>query len=206
MNTPIFWEQAKITLSKQDKALGRIIKSYKGETLASRGDLFHTLARSIVGQQISVKAADTIWRRMAEGLGNVTPQAILKAEKDTLRGYGLSGQKVVYLKHFATHCVEQKAAIKRWPEMEDELLIKELVALKGVGRWTAEMMLIFYFLRPDVFPVADLGLLKAISIHYNNRKPITAAEAMKLAESWRPYRSVATWYLWRALDPVPIEY
>lgn len=203
---PEYWAEATRTLARKDRTLGRIIKNYQGETLSSRGDLFQTLARSITGQQISVKAAASVWRKVELGLGRVTPKNILTVSDDILRGYGLSGQKIKYLRHIALHCTEQKTAVSRWKKLDDEALIREITALNGVGRWTAEMMLIFYFLRPDIFPVADLGLLKAISIHYNDKKPVDKARALELAEGWRPWRTVATWYLWRALDPVPVEY
>jgi DNA-3-methyladenine glycosylase II len=186
--------------------LGKLIRSYQGETLTSRGDAFATLARSIAGQQISVKAADSVWRRVVETLPALSPQAVLAATPESLRAAGLSQQKVNYLKHIAGHFDAQQAQVALWHELEDEALIRELVALKGVGRWTAEMMLIFHYQRPDIFPVADLGLLKALALHYNNGEKMRPLDALALAEQWRPWRSVATWYLWRALDPVPVAY
>lgn len=206
MTPPSYWPEAIRALSKRDPVLKKIIRSYKGETLTSRGDAFYTLARSIAGQQISVKAADSIWRRLEAHVGEVAPARVLAAEATDLRALGLSQQKVAYLRNIAEHFDAQAAQVAQWHTLDDETLIKEMTALKGVGRWTAEMMLIFHYGRPDVFPVADLGLLKAIHLHYNNGTPMAKAELLALAGTWRPWRSVATWYLWRALDPVPVEY
>ncbi len=206
MTTPPYWNEATQALSKRDKTLKKIIASYKGEFMVSRGDAFFTLARSIAGQQISVKAADTIWGRTAALVGTVTPKNLLKANPEELRAAGLSQQKIRYLTGIAEWFAANEKRVKTWQKLEDEELIADLVALNGVGRWTAEMLLIFHFQRPDVFPIADLGLLKAINIHYNKGAKLPKPEALALSENWRPWRSVATWYLWRALDPVPVAY
>ncbi len=206
MSAPDFWTKATRELSQRDPILATLITRYKGEALATRGDAFYTLARAIAGQQISVKAADSVWRRIMEGLGEITPAAFLASKPELLRSYGLSPQKIRYLEAISAHFDTQANRVAQWPQLDDEALIKELVALKGVGRWTAEMLLIFHYLRPDIFPVADLGVLKAMSVHYNNGKPLTPQEALVIADTWRPWRTVSTWYLWRALDPVPVEY
>lgn len=204
--TPDYWEEAKAYLSKRDKTLKKIIASYEGEALTLKGDGFGTLARSIVGQQISVKAADTVWGRFVAVVGRVTPAKVLAATPEELRACGLSAGKVVYMHALATHFAENKALIKRWPEMTDADITKELTSIKGIGVWTAEMFLLFALGRPDVFPLLDIGMLKAIYIHYNKGEKLEKPKIIALGEGWRPYRSVATWYLWRALDPVPVAY
>lgn len=204
--TPDYWEDAKAHLSRHDKTLKRLIAAYEGEALALKGDAFATLARSIVGQQISVKAADTVWGRFVGVVGRVTPAKVLAATSEELRGCGLSASKAVYMHALATHFRENKALIKRWPEMTDAEIIKELTSIKGIGVWTAEMFLLFALGRPDVFPLLDIGMLKAIYMHYNKGEKLEKKAVIALGERWRPYRSVATWYLWRALDPVPVAY
>jgi len=204
--TPKYWNKAKKHLSDKDEVLAKIISSYKGEALQLKGDAFHTLARAIVGQQVSVKAADSIWARYAD-LSGACPQKTLELEHDILRGAGLSNQKVNYLKNIAeficnTPITSPLIGGTEGGEFSDEEVIKQLCTIKGVGRWTAEMFLIFHLGRQNVLPLADLGLLKAIEKHYETPRE----EAEKIAEIWQPYRSVATWYLWRSLDPVAVEY
>lgn len=202
--TPHYWEDAKKYLSGKDKVMGRIIRQYKGETLRCRGNAFHTLARSIVGQQISVKAADSIWKKLEQGIVKVRPEQVLAAEDTALRACGLSGQKVVYLRTLAEHFAGRKRM--NWHKKTDAEVLKELVALKGIGQWTVEMFMIFHLMREDVFPLADIGVQKAIERSYNNGKKMTRAQFIKIGEQWKPWRTVATWYLWRSLDPVPVEY
>ncbi len=204
--TPEYWHIAKTHLSKKDKTLKKIIAAYEGELMVTRGDAFFTLARAIVGQQISVKAADSVWKKLVAALGSITPENVANAGSDILRPCGLSNSKVIYLHALAEHFLQNKKRIKHWPKMTDEEIIAELTSVKGIGRWTAEMFLIFYLARPDVLPLADLGMLKAIYRHYNQSDKMTLADVKALSERWRPYRSVATWYLWRSLDPVPVSY
>ena len=203
---PDYWPQAKKHLSKHDGVLKRIIASYHGEALSIRGDAFYTLARSIAGQQISVKAADSIWARFETAAGNITPDSILKLDVATMRACGFSASKAAYMHALAEHFVRQKKLISRWPQMEDEAIIQELTTIKGIGRWSAEMFLIFGLGRPDVFPVLDIGLQKAVALHYHDGQRLTPKPLLAYGERWRPYRSVATWYLWRELDPVPVAY
>lgn len=201
---PDYWDKATRALAKRDPVLKKLIIAYKGEALTTRGDAFYTLARSIAGQQISVKAADSIWNRIAAAHA-ITPQGLLSASEEELRAYGLSGQKVSYLRNICTF-FNEPGSTEALAALPDEELIAALSSIKGVGRWTAEMMLIFHYQRPDVFPIDDLGVLKAIYRHYNNGEKLDKKSVLALAETWRPYRTVATWYLWRALDPVPVEY
>lgn len=204
--TPHYWNAAKKHLITNDKILGKIITNYHGESLTVRGDAFYTLARSIIGQQISVKAADTVWRKFEAQLENATPQAAINTSEAELRACGLSAQKVRYLHCLATHFIENEESIKNWPNLPDEELLTELTKLSGIGRWTAEMFMIFHLSRPDVLPLADIGLQKAIFRHYNKEQKMSLAEIFDLSQQWKPYRSVATWYLWRSLDPVPVAY
>jgi DNA-3-methyladenine glycosylase II len=204
--TPAYWEDAKKHLSKRDKTLAKIIKSYQGEMLVKRGDAFYTLARSIVGQQISVKAADSVWKRVETTLKKVTPKNTANASTETLRACGLSASKANYMHALAEYFLVHKAAEKEWADMEDAGVIKELTSIKGIGKWTAEMFMIFHLGRADIFPIADIGVQKAIFRHYFDSNKVPLSELTSLAESWRPYRSVATWYLWRSLDPVPVAY
>lgn len=206
-NTPHYWQDATAALSAADPVLGGIIASYEGETMQARGDPFLTLARAVVGQQISLKAADAVWGRLEAGLGGlVAPPPLLASTADALRGFGLSRQKALYLQDLARYFHEERHTIDNWEKMTDEELITSLTSIRGIGRWTAEMFLMFHLLRPDVFPVADIGLQRAVFLHYHDgeKQPLKTLRAH--GERWRPYRSVATWYLWRSLEPVPVAY
>jgi DNA-3-methyladenine glycosylase II len=204
--TPDYWIKAKRALSRRDPSLRAAIRSYKGDSLQLRGDGFQTLARAIVGQQISVKAADSIWKKLLNALVKLTPKNVAYAPNELLRGAGLSNAKVLYLHSLANHFLENITNIEKWPHMDDESVIEELTTVKGIGRWTAEMFLIFGLGRPDVFPIDDLGLVKGICRHYSNDEPLAKAEILRRGDIWRPYRSLGTWYMWRVLDPMPVEY
>lgn len=184
----------------------RIIDSYPGEGLTARPDGFYTLLRAIVGQQISVKAADAVWGRLEAKLQPLTPEKLAKTRVATLRSVGLSEQKAKYAKNIAQFYLTHPRRASGWKKLEDDEVIQELTSVKGIGRWTAEMFLMFHLVRPDVFPVGDLGLLKAIDLHYPPKRKRKKSNYIKLSEPWSPYRSVATWYLWRSLDPIPVEY
>ena len=207
---PPYWTRAKRALGARDDTMARIITAHPRVALASRGDAFTTLARSIVGQQISVKAAEAVWRRFATCCGDLEPAAVLRRRARTLRACGLSDRKVEYIRDLAQHFASGHVDPARFSEQEDEAIIAELTDIRGIGRWTAEMFLIFNLLRPNVLPLDDLGLLKAVSLNYFDGEPMTGkgprARITELASAWEPWRSVATWYLWRSLDPVPVEY
>ena len=203
---PAYWEQACLELAGADPVLAELIGRYPGMSLVSRGDAFHTLARSIVGQQISVKAADSVWRRFEAALGEIDSGRILATSTETLRGCGLSARKVEYLCDLASHHQAGRLDPAQWQNWADEAIIDELTSIRGIGRWTAEMFLIFYLLRPDVLPLDDIGLLRAIAEHYHGGERRPRRQVQQQGEIWRPWRSVATWYLWRSLDPVPVEY
>ncbi len=205
-STPHYWPDAKDFLSGKDKTLGKLISSFGDEALSSSGNSFSTLTSPIVGQQISVKAAEAIWNRLKDKLGKIEPKNMLKLSEEDLRSIGLSRQKVSYVYSLSEFFLANKAVEKSWAEKHDEEIIKDLVSIKGIGRWTAEMFLIFHLMRPDVFPIGDLGLLKAVHRHYNKEREMEKPKVLKLAQKWQPYRTVATWYLWRSLDPMPVKY
>ncbi|MCU0774146.1 MAG: DNA-3-methyladenine glycosylase [Ideonella sp.] len=207
---PDYWDEACKHLSRRDRVLRKLIPRFGDIKLQSRGDAFTTLARSIVGQQISVKAAQSVWERFAElakaQRGALHPSVVLGLQTDAMREAGLSARKVEYIVDLARHFDDGRVHVDEWRSMGDEDIIDELVAIRGIGRWTAEMFLIFHLLRPNVLPLDDLGLLKGISVNYFSGEPVSRAEARELGEAWAPYRSVATWYIWRSLDPLPVEY
>jgi len=191
---------------KKDRVMKRLIPQYGDAVLQSRGDAFVTLARSIVGQQISVKAAQTVWERFAALPRAMTPAAVLKLKIDDMRAAGLSARKVEYLVDLALHFDAGKLHVDGWHGMDDEEIIAELVAIRGVGRWTAEMFLIFHLMRPNVLPLDDVGLLNGISRNYFSGDPVSRSDAREVAQAWKPWCSVATWYIWRSLDPLPVAY
>ena len=186
--------------------MGRIMREHPKVFLAKRGAPFMTLARAICGQQISVKAAQSVWDRVCVCVGDITPNGVLARKRPELRACGLSDRKVEYIADLAQHFADGRIHVERWPAMTDEDIIAELVEVRGIGRWTAEMFLIFNLLRPDVFPLDDLGVQKGICLAYYKGRKVSPRTMKRLAETWRPWRSVASWYLWRSLDPVPVEY
>ena len=220
---PGWWSQARQELSAADPVLAGLIAGFGDAALGSRGDPFTTLARSIVGQQISVKAAQSVWDRFAAAAAGVqeadarkpgdqlalmavTPMAVMAMSLEQLRACGLSLRKAEYLGDLAQRFDQGDLLPERWPTMDDEAVIAELICVRGIGRWTAEMFLIFNLLRPDVLPLDDIGLLRAMGLHWLQGVTPTRAQARDLAQRWSPWRTAATWYLWRSLDPVPVEY
>ena len=206
MVTPDYWKRATGELASRDRVMRELIQRFDQCVLQSRGDAFSTLARSIVGQQISVKAAESVWQKILSAIPDVTPHTIHLAENDKLRACGLSVRKINYLRDLARHFRENKLEVSEWDTLDDETLIVQLIQVKGIGRWTAEMFLIFHMLRPNVLPLDDIGLQRAISQHYFSNERVDKKTICQLAESWQPWRSVATWYLWRSLDPLPVAY
>jgi DNA-3-methyladenine glycosylase II len=184
----------------------RLIPQFKDSRLQTRGDAFVTLARSIVGQQISVKAAQTVWDRFAVLPKKMTPRNVLKLKVDDMRAAGLSARKVEYLVDLSLNFDNNSLTLQRWDAMEDEDIIAQLVAIRGIGRWTAEMFLIFHMLRPNVLPLDDVGLINGISRNYFSGEAVSRSDAREVAAAWAPYCSVATWYIWRSLDPAPVAY
>jgi DNA-3-methyladenine glycosylase II len=203
---PQYWADACKHLVKKDRVMKRLIPQFGDACLQTRGDAFVTLARSIVGQQISVKAAQAVWDRFALLPANITPGNVLKLKVDDMRAAGLSARKVEYLVDLALHFDNGALHFDSWDGMDDEAIIDELVAIRGIGRWTAEMFLIFHMMRPNVLPLDDVGLIKGISQSYFSGDVVSRSDAREVAAAWAPYCSVATWYIWRSLDPLPVAY
>ena len=208
--TPAYWDEACRHLAKRDRVMKKLIPKFGEARLQSRGDAFTTLARSIVGQQISVKAAQSVWNRFVVVVGgpstHLAPESVLNQDNPALRAAGLSARKAEYLTDLARHFESGAVHVPQWQQMDDEAIIDELVAIRGIGRWTAEMFLIFHLMRPNVLPLDDLGLIKGISLGYFSGEPVSRAEAREVGDAWAPFRSVATWYIWRSLDPLPVDY
>ncbi len=203
---PGYWNRAVQALSAADPVLAAVIEASRSDGLRRRNDPFTMLARAIIGQQISVKAADSIWQRFADLCGEVEPARVLAVGEARLREGGLTRQKAAYLVHLAAAASDGRLDVSRWHRRDDEAIIEDLIELKGIGRWTAEMFLIFHMQRPDVLPLGDLGLRRAIGLRYADGRTLALEELNEIAAPWRPWRTVATWYLWRSLDPIPVEY
>ena len=203
MNVVEHWDAAVRGLSESDGTLRNIISRYRKEQLKPKSDEFLTLARAIVGQQISVKAADTIWKRLERtAKGNISSAEIGKLSNGELRKTGLSKQKTEYIRNIA----ESEVLGTDWNEYSDEEVTDLLCTIKGIGTWTAEMFLIFHLARPNVLPLKDIGLVRAIEMNYNSGNAMSKEQFDELGQAWAPWRTVATWYLWRSLDPIPVEY
>jgi len=200
VTTPRYWSQAVVELAARDATLAYLIRQAGDARLQRRSDAFSALARAIVGQQISTQAARSVWTRLVESIPSFAPDTLAAADQLILRDAGLSRQKAHYLHDLATHFASGSLDPARWRRMKDESVIEDLTRVKGIGRWTAEMFLIFHLQRPDVLPVRDLGLQKAMRVHYNRGRALAETRLRRLAAPWAPWRTVATWYLWRSLD------
>ncbi len=205
MTSPAYWNEATDYLLGRDEIMARLIETYP-ETLVRTGDSFHTLARAIIGQQISIKAADSVWSRLLRQIGAVTPATIMAQTEENLRRAGLSGAKARYLRNVARHFLEHGITDGHWEGRELRDIGEELLALKGIGAWTLEMFAIFHLHEPDVFSAGDIGLQKAAGRLYFDTPRIGKKALEALSLRWRPYRTVAAWYLWRYLDPEPVCY
>lgn len=203
--TPEYWSEACAELCVKDPVLAKVIKKYPEPILTSKGDLFSTLIRSIVGQQISVLAADAIWGRFIALVGEVSPEPILKPTPEMLKNCGLTSRKVEYIRGISETWTREYAGLD-WEILSDDEVKRKLIALRGVGPWTAEMILMFSLLRPDVFPIDDIGAIRAIENIYNRGEVMTKDELLDQANIWAPWRTVATWFLWRTIDDEPVEY
>lgn len=202
---PVYWEDAKLELMKRDRILRKLIPQFGDLHLIGRGEPFTTLARSIISQQISISAAEAAWARFLALCPKCTPAQVLKAGEG-LATCGLSKRKSEYILDLAEHFKAKRLHVDKWTEMDDEDVIAELVQIRGIGRWTAEMFLIFNLRRPNILPLDDAGLLKGISMNYFSGEPVSRSDAREVAANWEPWRTVATWYLWRSLDPIPVVY
>lgn len=207
---PHYWDEAKTHLSRNDRVLGGIIDAHPRVKLRLKKDAFTTLARAIAGQQISVKAADTIWSRVvsaAEGnIQKLQPQKILALKIAKLRGCGLSERKTEYIRNLAARFQQKEISGPKLARLSDHEVKQSLVSLHGIGPWTADMYLMFNLWRPNVLPLGDVGLIRAVELHYFKGKKTPIEKIRRAAVPWAPYSTVATWYLWRSLDPIPVEY
>jgi len=203
---PDYWDKACADLMKRDRILKKLIPKFGQMHLVNLGDPFSTLARSVAGQQISVKAAQAIWERVKTACPEVVPAQFIKLGAEKLQACGLSKRKTEYIIDLAQHFVSGALHVDTWASMDDEAVIAELTQIRGIGRWTAEMFLIFNLSRPDVLPLDDLGLIQAISVNYFSGEPVTRSEAREVAANWEPWRTVATWYMWRSLNPIPADH
>ena len=203
MMVPSYWQDALAYLTRTDRIMAALIAAYPDAVLKNQGNPFHTLTRAVVGQQISIKAADAVWQRLEGQLKTISPPQLLTVGEDQLRQCGLSRQKISYLTVIARAFEEGTLTPSKWPGMSDREVASQLMEIRGIGQWTAEMFLIFHLNRPDVLPLTDFGLLNAIQLHYGS---LSKTEILALSQGWQPYRTVATWYLWRSLDPVTVQY
>ena len=205
-SAPDYWAEACKHLVKKDRVLRRLIPQVGDVALYQRGDAFTTLARSIVGQQVSVASAQRVWDRLAALPRSMTPRSVLKLKVDDMRAAGLSARKVEYLVDLALHFDSGQLHVKQWDQMDDPAIVAELVAIRGISRWTADMFLIFHLARPNVLPLDDATLIQGISQHYFSGDPVSRSDAREVAQAWNPWCSVASWYIWRSLAPLPVDY
>ena len=203
--TPEWWEAAKQVISTSDVLLKGVIEDFEEPSLSSRGNLFETLIKSIVGQQISVIAASAVWSRFCECVGEVDEESILAKSHQELKEVGLSHRKVEYIVGIAKAWQDGYDDID-WDSMSDEEVIEVLTKLRGVGHWTVQMLLIFALLRQDVFPIDDIGLIRGMEKLYNSENKLEKSELYEISEKWKPYRTMGVWYIWRTIDPEPVEY
>ena len=204
---PVYWGRAKKVLSKRDPVLRGIIKKSKKGFLTTRNDPFFSLCRTIVGQQISTKAADSIWSKFEKKCRkHIVPNRVLKLSSRSLKSAGLSRQKVKYLKNIAKNFKNKSFNVREIKKMKDEEAINYITKLKGLGIWSAEMFLMFNLNRRDIFPINDIGLLRAISKNYKTSYPPSEKFLNKISKLHAGYRTVFTWYMWRSIDPTDVEY
>ena len=204
---PAYWNSAKRILSKRDPVLRKIINKFNKGYLTSRKDPFFSLCRTIIGQQISTKAADSIWLKFEmKCKKKIVPETVLKLTSRSLKSAGLSHQKITYLKNIAKNFKNKFFNIRDLKKMDDNLAIDYITQLKGLGVWSAQMFLMFNLNRPDIFPTKDIGLIRAISKNYKTSYPPSERFLNKISKMHSGYRSVFTWYMWRSIDPVDVEY
>ena len=204
---PSYWHKAKKILSRRDPVLRKIIKKYNKGFLTTKNKPFFSLCRTIVGQQISTKAADSIWLKFeAKCKKKINPKTVLKLSTRTLKSAGLSRQKVKYLKNIAENFRNKSFNVRELNKMNDEEAINYIIKIKGLGVWSAEMFLMFNLNRPDIFPIKDIGLLRAISKNYKTSYPPSKRFLDKISRLHAGYRTMFTWYMWRSIDPTDVEY
>lgn len=205
LDVPAYWAEAKAELMKRDRIMNRLIPQFGDLHLVGHPDPFTTLARSIVGQQVTPKAADAAWDKLLALCPKIGPAQVIKAGAAQIAACGLSKRKTEYILDLADSFKAKRVHADQWSVMDDEAVIAELVQIRGITRWTAEMFLIFNLLRPNVLPLDDPGLIQGISQNYFSGEPVSRSDAREVSANWEPWRTVATWYLWRSLDPVPVK-
>ena len=204
---PKYWYKAKKILSRRDPVLRRIIKKYNKGFLTTRNKPFFSLCRTIVGQQISVKAADSIWKKFEiKCKKKITPKVVINLHSRSLKSAGLSRQKISYLKNIAKNFQNKSFNVYDLQKIDDEKAIEYIIRLKGLGVWSAQMFLMFNLNRPDIFPIKDIGLIRAISKNYKVSYPPSKRFLEKISKVHLGYRTVFTWYMWRSIDPTDVEY
>ena len=203
---PKYWNKGKVYLSNKDKVLKKLIQTYRNEYLNLNSNYFHSLINSIIGQQISVSAADSMKTKFFKLKRSITPQTVSKLRTTDLRKCGLSRQKILYIRNISKFFLQNKKFIKNINKSSEEEIYNNLIEIKGVGNWTIHMFLMFSYGSSNIFPTGDLGFLKAISKLYKVQLPISERKLKLLYKKWSPYSSQATWYLWRSLDPIPVNY
>tara|TARA_Y100000816_G_scaffold25797_1_gene16563 strand:+ start:149 stop:775 length:627 start_codon:yes stop_codon:yes gene_type:complete len=204
---PSYWNRAKNYLSKKDNVMKILIKKYDDTTLSTRKDIFYSLCKSIIGQQISVAAANSVFKKFNNACkGKITPKNVKKIGMNKLKKCGLSKQKAKGIKELSIKFINKSFNPKLIKKMNDEEAIQYLSTLRQIGRWSAEMILLFTFNRSNIWPVQDIGLLRAISNNYKKKYLPPQKFVIYLKNKFSPYCSVATWYLWRSIDDEPIQY
>ena len=208
MSNPYYWQESIEYLTKTDPKLGKLFKQYSNYGISSRGEALETLMRSIVGQQISIQAAASVWGKLAKLIRNINPDKVLSASFEELKSCGLSKQKTQYIINIAEHFKTKKITNHSyWDERSYQTIYDELITIKGIGPWTAEMFGMFYLLEKDIFPIKDIGIIRAMNQVYGNEgEALDLNEIIKIADKWKPYRSVACWFLWRSIDSEEVAY
>ena len=205
-NKPKYWNKAKKILSKKDKVMRKLINNYKDKSLVTRNDVFYSLCKSITGQQLSISSASAIFKRFQKKVGKITPTRVSKLSISQIKSCGMTKQKAKGIKELAVKMIQKEFNPKLINKMSDEEAIEYLSELRQIGRWSAEMILLFTFNRSNIWPLQDIGLLRAISNNYNKKYFPPKSFLDKLYKKFTPYCSVATWYLWRSIDNEPIQY
>ena len=203
---PKYWNKGKIYLSNNDSVLKKIINQYPAQYLKLNDNSFHALINSIIGQQISVSAANSMKNKLFSLKRNITPRTVKNLKKNDLRKCGLSKQKILYVNNISDFFLSNKNFITKINQVDEKLIREKLIEIKGIGNWTVDMFLLFTYGSSNIFPAGDLGFVKAISKHYKKDLPLNDKFLLKLNKKWSPYSSIATWYLWRSLDPIPVSY
>ena len=207
MKNPDYWQDSVHYLTKTDKSLGSIINQYKDYSISSRGEAYETLVRSIVGQQISIQAASSVWNKIVALVKTIEPNKVLLTSRENLKLCGLSKQKIQYIYNISEHFIAKNITNNSyWEGRNYPDIYNELITIKGIGSWTAEMFGMFHLLEKDIFPLKDVGVIRAMNQLYNDGKKLDIDKIIEISDTWRPYRSVACWFLWRSIDSEEVLY